>query len=66
MPEPERTSKGSPAKFAQAAQRGAHGRLVHAQAKSCFGDAAFCEHGVQDPNEMEVYLVQKSLVFHTR
>ena len=57
--------KGVTGKIPQAFKRRAHRRLVHAQADSCFGDAAFCKHGVKDPDQMKVYLVKKRVVCHT-
>ena len=49
---------------AQTLERSRHRRLVHAQTDGGPRYAAFSEHGVQDPYEMEVYLVEKGLVSH--
>jgi hypothetical protein len=50
--------------LAQALERRRHGRLVHAQADGGARDAAIGQHGVQNPYEMEVDLVEKRLVSH--
>ena len=51
--------------FTQALQRRRHSRLVHPQPDGGARDAAFGQHGVQDPDQVEVYLVEKRLISHT-
>ncbi len=58
MPAPERTSSGSPASSRRRLQRALTVRLVHAQPHGGPRDAAFGQHGVQDPDEVEVDLVE--------
>ena len=52
-------SSGSPARSRKGGERSRHRRLVHAQADGDPRYAAFNKHGVQDPYEMEVYLVKR-------
>jgi hypothetical protein len=44
--------------LAQAAQLRAHRRLRAVQPQGCARNAAFVDHGVQDPHEMELDLVE--------
>jgi hypothetical protein len=38
---------------------------VHAQPDCRPGNATFSQHGVKDPDQMKVYLVEKGKVSHT-
>ena len=58
MPEPERTRRGSPASSRRRLSAALHRRLVHAQAQGGARNAAFGEHGVQHPDQVQVYLVE--------
>ena len=65
MPAPERTSKRVAGQLAQALERRADGRLVHAQADGGARNAAFGQHGVQDPDRDGGLSCRKGLVSHT-
>ena len=57
--------QGVARELAQPLESGRHGGLVHAQLDGGTRDTAFSHDGVEDSDEMEVYLVQKRLFSHT-
>ena len=51
--------------FAQALERGTDRRLVHAQTDGRARNTAFRQHGMQDPDQMQVDPVENGMVSHT-
>ena len=50
--------------LAQPLELGTHGRLAAVQADGRPGNAAFGDHGVEDPDEGQVDLVENSVLIH--
>ena len=54
-----------PRQFPQAPQGGTDRRLVHAQPDGSPGNVAFSQHGMENADQMKIYLVEKRLILHT-
>ena len=69
VPPPEDLARGPlqriASQIAQALERRADRRLVHAQADGGARNTAFGQHGMQDPDQVEVDLVEDCRVSHT-